>query len=175
MKIMLRFATLAVTGISVLAACSSKGTSAENAATSADSGLAIKSPPGTDTAGMHGMKMDSTQRGKMGGMMGNAMLDSMQGHMGMMMQGVTADQMKAMIPAHRQMVANMLSQLSADMRKMNMTGDAKWIALTDSVRQDLKRVPEMTGAELKSFMPQHGARVMRLMDMHHSMMGGMKM
>jgi len=181
MKIMFRFAAaLAVTGMSLLAACSSKDTSGEKASatSAADSGRAIKAPPTGDTAGMHGMKMDSTkggQTGMMGGMMGSAMMDSMQGHMRMMMQGVTGAQMKAMVPAHRQMVANMLSQLSSDMRKMNMTGDAKWTALTDSVRQDLKRMPDMSGAQLQSFMPQHGARVMRLMDMHHSMMGGMKM
>lgn len=178
MKIMLRAAAaLAVTGMSVLTACSSKDTSGENASTtsSADSGLAIKAPPAGDTTGMTGMKMGTTQGGQMGGMMGSAMRDSMQGHMRTMTQGVTADQMKAMLPAHRQMVANMLSQVSNDMRKMNMSGDTKWTALTDSVRQDLRRMPDMSGTELRSFMPQHGARVMRLMDMHHSMMGGMKM
>jgi hypothetical protein len=176
MKSMLRSAAaLAFTGMSVLAACSSKGTSGENAsmASSADSGRAIKAPPAGDTAAMNGMKMGT--KGGQTGMMGRAMMDSMQGHMRMMMQGVTADQMKAMVPAHRQMVANMLSQLNAEMRKTNMAGDAKWTALTDSVRQDLKRMPDMSGAELQSFMPKHGARVMRLMDMHHSMMGGMKM
>jgi hypothetical protein len=182
MKSMLRSAaTLAITGMSVLAACSSKDTSGQNASTtsSADSGRTVKAPPANDTAGMNGMKMGSTkvgQTGQMGGMMaGSAMMDSMQGHMRMMMQGVTANQMKAMLPAHRQMVANMLAQLNGEMRKMNMSGDAKWAALTDSVRQDLKRMPDMSGAELRSFMPQHGARVMRLMDMHRSMMGGTKM
>lgn len=181
MKVMLRYAAaLAVAGTSVLSACSSKSKSGENASniSSADSGRAIKAPPADDTAGMNGMKMGSTkggQTGQMGGMMGSAMMDSMQGHMRMMMRGVTADQMKAMLPAHRQMVANMLSQLNSEMRKMNMSGDAKWTALTDSVRQDLKRMPDMSGADLRSFMPQHGARVMRLMDMHHSMMGGKKM
>lgn len=167
MKIAIRStAALAATGILVLAACSSKDTSMENATTAADSGLAIKATPAGDTAGRKGMQM--------GGMMGSAMTDSMQSHM-RMMEGVPAGQIKAMLPAHRQMVANMLSQLNGEMRKMNMSSDAKWTALTDSIRQDLTRMPDMSGTQLKSFMPQHDARVMRLMDMHRSMMGGMKM
>jgi hypothetical protein len=32
----------------------------------------------------------------------------------------------------------------------------------------------MSAAELRTFMPQHGARMMRLMDAHRRMMGDMK-
>jgi hypothetical protein len=128
---------------------------------SADSGMQTK------MGGMPGMS------GAMGGMMSAAMMDSMQTHMGMM-EGMSADGMKAMLPAHRQMVANMLSRMSAEMRQMNMQSDAKWTALADSVRRDLVRMPDMSAAELRSAMPAHGARVMRLMQMHSSMIGGMK-
>ena len=166
MKIAIRSASALAIGMSLLSACTSKDNSLKNATTAADSGLAIKARPVGETAGMKEMQM--------GGMMGSAMTDSMQSHM-RMMEGVTGDQMKAMLPAHRQMVANMLSQMNADMRKMNIGGDARWNALADSIRQDLTRMPDITRAQLKSFMPQHGARVMRLMDMHRSMMGGMKM
>lgn len=159
-------AALAVTGILVLSACSSKDTSMENATTAAESGVAIKAPPAGDTAGMKGMPM--------GGMMGSAMTDSMQSHM-RKMESVPAGQMKAMLPAHRAMVADMLLEMNADMRKMGMGSDPKWTALTDSIRQDLTGMPDMSGTQLKSFIPQHDARVMRLMDMHRSMMGGTKM
>lgn len=98
------------------------------------------------------------------------MMDSMQVHI-RMMQGMSGDRMKAMLPAHRQMVANMLSQMNSEMRQMNMQSDPKWTALADSVRQDLVRMPEMSAVELRSFMPAHGARVMRLMDTHRSMTG----
>jgi hypothetical protein len=167
MKIAIRTAAaLAATGMLVLSACSSKDTSLKNATTAADSGRAIKAPPTGETSGMRGMQM--------GGMMSSAMTDSMQSHM-RMMDGVTGDQMKAMLPAHRQMVNNMLSEMNVVMRRMNMSSDAKWTALTDSVRQDLTRMPDMSSTQLKSFMPEHAARVMRLMDMHRSMMGGTKM
>jgi len=171
MKLVLRSSiALAVAGAALVAACSSK-TSNARGDSAAGNGVAA---PGqavaqADTAksmqGMPGM-----QNGQMGTMTGT--MDSMQTHM-RMMDSMGAG-MKSMVPAHRQMVANMLSQLNGEMRKMNMTPDVKWTALTDSIRQDLVRIPDMTGSELRSFMPQHGARVMRLMEMHRAMMSGMK-
>jgi len=128
---------------------------------SADSGMQTK------MRGMLGMS------GAMGGMMSAGMMDSMRTHMGMM-EGMTGDRMKAMLPAHRQMVANMLSRMNGDMRQMGMQSDAKWTALADSVRRDLVRMPDMSAAELRSAMPAHGARVMRLMQMHRSMISGTK-
>jgi len=178
-----RAAAFSFAGVSLLSACRSKenaapagDTSAANAAAgslegptqsssaaqaSADSGMQTK------MSGMPGMS------GAMGGMMSAAMMDSMQTHMGMM-EGRTADRMKAMLPAHRQMVANMLAQMNADMRRMNMQSEPKWTALADSVRRDLVRMPEMSAAELRSAMPAHAARMMRLMAMHRSMMDGTK-
>ena len=126
------------------------------------------SPP--DTAGrMPGMRGMQGMRG-MPGMMGGEMMDSMGAHL-RMMQGVSADSMQAMLPMHRQMVANMLSRMNTDMQSMNMASTADWSALADSVRQDLIRLPELSGAELRRVMPAHGARVMRLMTMHRAMMG----
>lgn len=174
-------APVAIVATSLLGACQSKersdtGASAETSTPSAAAAGSLEGPRQADTTqstgGMQGMS--GMKGGQMAGMMGMGMMDSMQTHM-RMMEGVSADQMKGMLPAHRQMVANMLSQLDRDMQKMNMKPDAKWTALTDSVRQDLVRMPEMGGSELRTFMPEHHARVMRLMEMHRSMMGGMKM
>jgi hypothetical protein len=109
----------------------------------------------------------------MEGMGGGAMMDQMHAHM-RMMEGVSGDSMKAMLPMHRQMTANMISQFDRDMRGMNMQADARWTATLDSVRRDLTRLPEMSGNELRSFMPEHSARLMRLMDMHRAMMGNMQ-
>ena len=173
-------AIFTLAGTAVLGACRANG-NADQAA-SADSGAAANAAAGSlegptrgDTArGTSAMQgMQGMQGGQMNGMMGG-MMDSMQTHM-RMMEGVSADQMKAMLPAHRQMVANMLSQLNGQMRTMKMSPDAKWTALTDSVRQDLVRMPDMAASDLRSFMPAHGVRVMRLMAMHREMMGGMKM
>ena len=90
-----------------------------------------------------------------------------------MMQTMTSDQLAAILPMHRQMVANMLAQMTADMRSMNMPADAAWTATIDSVRQDLIHLPEMTKAELKQAMPAHAARVSRLVQMHKEMMAKM--
>ena len=127
--------------------------------------MGATSTPAADTAnqGMAGMP----------GMGGGSMMEQMQAHM-RMMDGATADSMKAMLPMHRQMLANMISQFDREMRQMNMKSDAAWQATLDSLRQDNLRLPELSPAELRSFMPAHGARVMRLMDMHRSMMANMK-
>ena len=117
------------------------------------------------SGGMAGMK-------DMPGMMTTAMMDSIQSQM-KSMAAMSADQMVSTLPMHRSMVANALSQMSADMRGMNMTADAAWTALSDSIRQDLIRLPDMTKGEVAQAMPPHHARVMRLMKMHMDMMGKM--
>lgn len=170
MNATLRLATVStLSAVALLGAC--RPNDGAGARTTRDSGGAAKAgsleATGTTDSSSGGMP------GMRAGQMSAGMMDSMQTRM-RMMEGVSPEQMTAMLPAHRQMVANMLSQLNRDMRKMNMQPDAKWTALTDSVRQDLVRMPEMSGSELRSFVPAHRARVMRLMQMHRSMMGGMK-
>jgi hypothetical protein len=132
----------------------------------ASTGQAGSSARADTAGGMAGMP-------GMHGMMGAGMMDSMQTHM-RMMDEMTADQIKAMLPKHRQMAANMLSRMNRDMRSMNMPGDQAWNATVDSIRQDLTRMPELSGQELKATMPAHHARMTRLMQMHRDMMGRMK-
>lgn len=86
------------------------------------------------------------------------------------MQGAVRDSLKAMLPMHRQMTENLIAELHREMRRMNVSGDAAWIATVDSLRQDLARMPGMDGEELWSFFPEHGARLNRLAEMHRSMM-----
>jgi hypothetical protein len=101
-------------------------------------------------------------------------MEEMQAHL-QGMHGASGDSLRAMLPAHRQMTANMLASMGREMREMDMKGDAAWEATADSLRQDLVRMPEMGAAELKGFMPAHQARLERLMEMHRRMSGGMKM
>lgn len=145
-----------------LAACRSRG--GEEAATTTPAETA---PPAetTGAAPMPGMPGP----GGMPGMPGGSMMATMQSHM-RMMQGMGADSMKAMLPQHRQMVANMLAQMNQEMRRMNMAQDPAWTATVDSIRQDLTTMPSMSASELHAFMPRHGARVMRLVEMHQRMM-----
>lgn len=118
-----------------------------------------------DTAAAAGMQ----DMPGMGGMQSQSMMDDMSSHMEVM-RGATADSMQAMLPMHRQMAANLLSQMNGEMRDMNMSGDATWTATADSVRNDLTRMPEMSAEELRTFMPAHQERMRRLMDMHRRMM-----
>jgi hypothetical protein len=124
---------------------------------------------GTDTgmAGMEGM------RGGMAGMGSTPMMADMDAHMGTM-RNASADSMKAMLPMHRQMVANLISQLEREMRDMKMTGDAAWNATIDSLRQDLRVMPDLSAQALRDLMPAHSLRVRRVTDTHRSMMAGMR-
>lgn len=108
----------------------------------------------------------------MPGMGANATIDAMEAHLSAAV-AAEADSMKVMLPAHRQLVANMLSEFGRDMQSMK--ADATWDALADSVRSDLTRMPDLSAADLKARMDAHAARVRRLMEMHRGMMGGMKM
>lgn len=110
----------------------------------------------------------------MGTMMSGAMMDSITAHM-RAMDSASASGMQAMLPGHRQMAANMIAQMNREMREMNMTGDARWTALLDSVRQDLVRMPDLSAGQLKVLMPAHQARLARLMQAHRAMMNGGKM
>lgn len=118
-------------------------------------------PESGSTAGMQGMS----------GMQTTGMTAQMRTHL-QAMRGAGGDSLKAMLPVHRQMVANMLAEMNREMRQMNMTADPAWTATVDSLRQDLVRLPGMDVAELQSAMPGHKARLDRLMEMHQTMMSG---
>ena len=164
---------LAVTvGVMLLAlsACAKDRTSSDTSATAN-----VRTAP-MDTGSLTGMRgMPMQDSGAVSGMSG---MKNTMGDMQKQMDGImkaTPTQMKAMMPAHRQMAANMLGEMTAEMRKMNMSGDAAWTAAVDSVRQDLLHMPELNGRELEAAMPAHHSRMMRLMTMHQAMTKNMKM
>ena len=119
-------------------------------------------PADTSMGGMKGMQ-------GMGGMQAQELVAQMRTHM-QAMHGASGDSLKAMLPMHRQMAANMLAEMNREMRQMNMVADPAWTATADSLRQDLVRLPEMGAAELQAAMPAHKARLDRLMGMHQAMM-----
>jgi hypothetical protein len=126
-----------------------------------------------DRADTTAARIDTGMSG-MAGMMSGAMMDSMAAHM-RVMDTASATNVQAMLPMHRQMVANMIAQMNSEMRGMKMTADARWTALMDSVRQDLVRMPEMNAQQLKAFVPAHHDRLTLLMRLHGGMLKGMKM
>jgi hypothetical protein len=134
-----------------------------------------------DTAGADSAAIadSATPMAGMPGMPGMAASDTtaaaqMEAHM-QAMESANADSLPTMLPEHRQAVANMIAHMNQEMRDMSMQADAGWTATVDSLRQDLRRMPEMGGAELKAMMPQHHARVSRLAELHRSMMAQMGM
>lgn len=109
----------------------------------------------------------------MGGMaMGAAgMMPMMRAHLDSVTR-MPAQQMPGMIATHEQMLSQMMDRMGADMRGMHMTGDARWMALMDSVKTDLAELPALQGSDLATRMQSHAARVERLMAMHEGMMQG---
>jgi hypothetical protein len=146
--------------LAVVAACKGKDQTAERA-----------QPSGQQ--GMSGMQMDSMPMGgDHMGMGGANMMPMMRAHMDSMMR-MSPEQMSGMMAAHERMMSQMMDRMGADMRGMNMSGDAKWNALVDSVKADLADLPGLHGKELSARMKAHADRVRRLISMHEGMMRGM--
>lgn len=122
--------------------------------------------------------MAGTPMGEMEGMegmdMGGGMMAEMQAHM-QRTRGASGDSLMAMMPTHRQMTANLLAQMNREMRDMNMADDAEWNETVSALREDLVRLPDMSAEEVQAFLPEHQARIDRLIEMHGSMMGDMQM
>ena len=126
---------------------------------------------GDETEGMGDMPGMSAPAEEPGA---GGMMQGMRTHMERM-AALPGDSLAAVLPMHRQMVANMLSQMNREMSSMNMPADTAWSAVVDSLRSDLTRMPAMGAAELAALMPAHHERMQRLMSMHAEMMGGMGM
>ncbi|MQA91753.1 MAG: hypothetical protein GEU90_16285 [Gemmatimonas sp.] len=169
----MKWMTAVVAAVTTTAACGGEqgpGDGGEGAVAEAPAPTdGMQDMPGmSDTDSMPGM----ADMQSMGGMMSAGMMEEMQTHMQAMM-GADADSMMAMMPSHRQMVANLIAQSNREMREMNMPADPEWNATVDSLRQDLRGMPEMSVPELMALMPEHHERVQRLMEMHQGMMGSM--
>jgi hypothetical protein len=153
--------------IGVLGAAACGGRSGEKAATGrtpqAESAGGMMPMPGMDSGkGMTGMRMH-----------GMEMMPMMRAHMDSMAR-MSPDQMRAMLGQHDAMMSQMMDRMGADVRSMNMSGDPKWNALTDSVKRDLADLPNLKGKALTDRMRAHADRVSHLMTMHEQMMKGAK-
>jgi hypothetical protein len=113
--------------------------------------------------------MDMADHAAMGSM---GMMPGMRAHMDSMAQA-SPEQMRSMMTRHQETSSRMLDAMGADMRSMNMTSDAAWTALSDSVRSDLAELPGLSNSALKQRMQGHVDRVGRLMERHEEMMGAM--
>lgn len=127
---------------------------------------------GEARGGMAGMNMDSGGMGGHMGMEGMSTMPMMREHMDSMMR-MSPAQMSQMMATHERMMSQMMDRMGGDMRNMNMTGNAEWAALADSVKRDLADLPGLEGKDLSARMKTHGDRVRRLLAMHETMMKGM--
>ena len=150
-----------------LVACAGGDDTGDSASMEESSGQGMPMGGMDSMAAMEGMP-------GMGAMASGSMMDQMQSHMAMMRQA-GEDSLAAVMPMHRQMLANMIAQMNREMRDMGMAPDQEWEATIDSLRSDLRTMPEMTPAEMQSAMEAHQARIDRVIGMHRSMMEQMSM
>jgi hypothetical protein len=152
-------ALAAIGGSVEWAACTSKATPRTSDST-AGSFASPDSARSSNMPGMYGMQR----------MMSVSTIDSMQTRV-QAMGRMSPDQMGAMLPRYRADMENMLSQMTSYMRTANVPASAAWTALSDSVRQDLTRLPQLTKGQLTETMSAHQARVTRLLQMQRDMIG----
>jgi hypothetical protein len=150
-----------------LAACAGGDDTGDSASIEETSGRGMSMGGMDSMAAMEGMA-------GMGAIASASMMDQMQSHMARM-RGAGDDSIAAVMPMHRQMLANMIAQMNREMRDMGMAPDQEWEATIDSLRSDLRTMPEMTPAEMQSAMEAHHARIDRVIGMHRSMMEQMSM
>ena len=121
----------------------------------------VAQAPAADSAGtMGGMQMS---------MQGMTMMPLMRAHLDSL-GALPPARMAAVMSAHQDMASRMMDAMGADMRGMNMTPDAAWAALTDSLRQDLADLPGLSAGALTTRMQGHIGRMRRMMALHEGMM-----
>lgn len=117
-----------------------------------------------------------TPTAAVGGMMGGAQMTAQEPDMVNLMSAqldslaiMTPAQMTAMMTAHDAQVSQMMDMMGSAMQGMNMRRDAGWMALNDSVQQDLTTMPALSGDALQARMQAHIGRMRRMMTMYQGM------
>lgn len=98
---------------------------------------------------------------------GGGMIHQMRAHT-QAMQAASVEEANARLPAHGELIENMLAEMTREVERGNARSDPAWTATADSVRRDLTAMSEMLGGALKDFLPEHGRRLNRLMDLHRA-------
>jgi len=101
-------------------------------------------------------------------MAGMSLMPAVRSHLDSLGQA-SPSQMAAMMPAHQDLMSRMMDAMGKDMRGMNMSPDATWTSLSDSVRQDLAELPALNGAAYTARFHAHLDRVRRLLAQHEAM------
>ena len=155
-----RLRSVAVIGLTFLSlACAQDESGDQPAAQATPAEQTAATMAGDSMGGMGGMGMSGMQ-------MGAGMMAHMQS-----MQAMHGDSLMQMVPAHRQMLGNMIDQMDREIQAMNKPADPARTALADSLRSDMTRMTQMSAAEMDAFRTAHHDRITRLMEMHRTMMG----
>lgn len=86
------------------------------------------------------------------------------------MQTMTDDEVVKSFPSHSQMLDHLLLELDYEVRAAGGSG-ALWTATLDSAKQDLDWIEERPGSGMRAAFGAHEARVLRLIEMHRSIVG----
>jgi hypothetical protein len=78
------------------------------------------------------------------------------------LSAASAAEQKQRLGAHISAVNGMLSRFEDKVRAMHVTMDPDWVAVIDSVKNDVARMPDMPTGQLHDFLPEHNRRVMRI-------------
>lgn len=164
MNRVLRYSSLSL-AVAALAACGGTEQAAEETpeavVVAEEAATPAPAPAAGGMEGMEGMQMDPAA-------------DPLDAHMAMMGKA-SGEALTAMIPEHRQLVANTIARMNQEMRDMDMASNTEWNETVEALRGDLVRLPEMTGEELQAFIPEHQARIDKLRELHRGMMADMGM
>ena len=87
------------------------------------------------------------------------------------MDRMSAEQRQRMWAMHARMATQMMDAMMANMRGHGAGPDSSWMALRDSVQQDMAELPKLEGDSLRSRMRAHAERMQRLMGLQREAMG----
>ena len=107
------------------------------------------------------------------GMMGSGGWASMPDGCGMAdsLGHLSSSQLQAMWAMHARMSGEMMDAMMANMHAVGAATGPEWLALRDSIRADMARLPTLKGDSLRTLMLAHQGRMRRMMGMHMQGMG----
>lgn len=80
------------------------------------------------------------------------------------------DSLRALVPVDREVVTTLIADCEQMMRAMKMEPPRKWRNAVQDLRQDLDRMASMSGAQLRTVMPEHRTRIEGMLAMRRDMM-----
>lgn len=115
---------------------------------------------------------DTGQRamaGEMTGMHRDTLAASVEAHLQRLATS-NPDSLEALVPVDREVVTTLIADCEKMMREMKINPPGKWRDAVKDLRQDLDRMAAMSGAQLRSAVPEHRKRIENMLSMRRDMM-----